>query len=118
MKFFCCSFLFAQQHKSCRTQNSQKKEGTVIIKSMKSKVPVDFQSFLKSDDSKARIDLLLDYRMKYKTKVLNISKCMKIYFSKYNQCKSIFLSSVDNVLYFSCEQKEAGREFLITVSTF
>ena len=43
---------------------------------------------------------------------------MKIYFSKYNHCQSISLSSVDNVLYFSCEQKEADREFLVTVNTF
>ena len=85
---------------------------------MKSKAPADFQSFLKIDDNKARIDILLNHIIKYKTKVLNISKCMKIYFSKYNHRQSISLSSVDNALYFSCEQKEADREFLVTVSTF
>ena len=37
----------------------------VIMKSMKSKIPADFQTFLKNDDSKTRIiDLLLDYIIK------------------------------------------------------
>ena len=57
----------------------------VIIKSMKSKIPADFQNFVKNDDNKINIiDLLLDYIIKHKTKVLNNLRCMKIYFSKYN----------------------------------
>ena len=48
---------------------------------------------------------------KYKTKILNIARCVKIYFSKYKYCQSISLSSVD-VLYLSCEQEEADTRIL------
>ena len=42
----------------------------------------------KNDDNKTRIiDLLLDYVIKHKTKVLNISGCMKIYFSSITAAK-------------------------------
>ena len=85
----------------------------VIIKSMKSKIPADSQTFVKNDENKTRIiDLLLDYIIKHKTKVLNILRRMKIYFSKYNRRQSISLSCVDNVVYLSCEQKEADTRIL------
>ena len=80
---------------------------TVIIKSTKSKLSADFQSFLKNNDSKTRIiNLRLDYIIKHKTKVLDILRCMDFFF-KYNPCQSISLSLVNNVLYLSCEQEEA-----------
>ena len=80
----------------------------VIIKSIKSKIPSDFQSILKNNDSKTRIiDLLLDYIIKHRAKVLNNLRCMQIYFSKYNCCQSISLSSVKDVAYLSCKQEEA-----------
>ena len=37
---------------------------------------------------------------------------MKIYFSKYNHTQSKSLSSVDNVLYLGCEQKEVDMRIL------
>ena len=80
---------------------------------MESKIPADLQTFVKIDDNKARIiDLLLDYIIKHKTKVLNILRCMKIYFFKYNRRQSTSLSSVDNLLYLSCEQVEVNTKIL------
>ena len=58
------------------------------------------------------IDLLLKYIIKHKTKVLNILRCVKIYFSKYNHCQTISFSSVDNVPYLSCEQEKADTRIL------
>ena len=46
-------------------------------------------------------DLLLDYIIKQKTKVL-----------KYTPRQSISLSSVDNALHLSCEQEEADTRIL------
>ena len=83
------------------------KNQAVIIKSMKSKIPADLQTFVKNDDNKTRIiDLLLDYIIKHKNKVLNILRCMKIYFFKYNRRQSTSLFSVDNLLCLSCDQQE------------
>lgn len=66
---------------------------------MKSKILADFQTFLKNDDNQTRInDSLLNYIIKHKTKVLNILRCMKSYFSKYNrrQLHRMFSISVAN----------------------
>ena len=94
-------------------RKSRGENRVVIIKSMKSKIPADFQTFVKNDGNKTSIiDLLLDYIIKHKTKVLNILRCMRIYVSKYNRRQSISLSSVGNLLYLSCEQEEADTRIL------
>lgn len=75
---------------------------------MKSKILADFQTFLKNDDNQTRInDSLLNYIIKHKTKVLNILRCMKSYFSKYNRRQI-----TSYVLYLSREQEGADTRIL------
>ena len=52
----------------------------------------DQRSFFETDGNETIInELLLDYIIKLKTKVLNIVRCIKMYFSKYNHRQKYIL---------------------------
>ncbi len=73
-------------------RNARGISSKVIIPLNKSKVPRNFNDFLKNDDNKQRlICLMQDTIIENKAKALNLLRCQEIYFSTYKDCRKVTL---------------------------
>ena len=83
----------------------------VVIKLAKSKVPKDFQSFLRNSVKKNRlIDLLCDTISSSSDRALAILQTSVIYFSKEDSCVRVNASQVTTVDELSSNQEEANAK--------
>ena len=86
----------------------------VIIPSNKSKIPRNFSDFLKNDDSKRRlIYLMMGTMIADKTKALNLLCCQEIYFSTYEDCRKVTLTSCEVVPELISNQEEADTKLIL-----
>ena len=88
--------------------------GGILIKFVKSKVPREFQKFLLNGDNKTRLlQLMFDYIVDNKAKVLNTLRINKLMLSKENMCTVITLSSVSSNNNLCSDHEEAETKVIL-----
>ena len=95
-------------------RNARGISSKVIIPSNKSKVPRNFNDFLKNDDNKQRlICLMQDTIIENKAKALNLLCCQEIYFSTYKDCRKVTLDSSEVEAELVSNQEEADTKIIL-----
>ena len=80
----------------------------IIVKSIKSKIPFDFNSFLLHGENKTRlIELIFDNILNNRCKCWQILKSNKIVLSEDGECHFVTLSSSGKFDVLSSNQEEA-----------
>ena len=110
--------LVADTYRESSIKTSERKSrgmsSKVIIKSSKTKVPRDFNSFLMNNDNKIQmIDLIFNYIKENRAKCLNLLRSSKIMLSNDNICEAITLSSSMIVNDLSSNQEEADSKVVL-----
>ena len=86
----------------------------IMINSEKSKMPRDFQKFLRNGDNKSRlIELIFEYVINHRSKCLQIVKSNKIVLSGDCFCKEVTLSSVREGTELNSNQEEADTKVIL-----
>ena len=99
-------------------RKTRKRNWTVIIKSRKSKVPPDFQSFWKNDYNKIKIiELHLDCTINTKPKYLILQDVWKFIFPSINTAKVYLCLPLIFCISVASKKKQI-REFFVTIITF
>ena len=71
------------------TRNKRGMSSKIIIKSEKSKIPSNFQSFLSEGANKTQlIEIMFDVIKKNKVKVFNIIRCQRLFLSIEGSCET------------------------------
>ena len=85
-----------------------------MISSRKSRVPRDFQKFLKNGNNKARLmELFKSYLIDKRVKVLNLLRSNIIYYSLENECTCIRHSGVTVEEQLASDQEEADTKIIL-----
>ena len=88
----------------------------ILIKSIKSKIPRDFNNFMKNAANKSRlIDLIFDYIANNRSKCLQILRTVKIFLSRDCECKEISLSALLVNRDLSSNQEEADTKVVLHI---
>ena len=86
----------------------------VMIKSLKSKIPRDFPNVLLNGENKTRMmELITEYIVTFKTKVLNILRCNKIIISLDSKCISLTRVSTSEEETLANNQEEADTKLIL-----
>ena len=89
----------------------------VIVNSVVSRLPRNFNDFLKNGDNKTRlIELILDVLVQRRNEVLEILKTDELYYSMDNKCYLITNQGVETVEDLSSNQEEADTKVVFHAS--
>ena len=86
----------------------------IIIKSEKSKIPLNFQSFLSESANKTRlIEIMFEVIKKNKVKVFNLIRCEKLFLSVEGSCQLVTRSSIHDCEGLRTNQEEADTRLIL-----
>ena len=96
------------------TRNERGMSSKIIIKSEKSKIPSNFQSFLSEGANKTRlIEIMFDVIKKNKVKVFNLIRCQRLFLSVEGSCEIVTRTSINNCDDLCSNQEEADTRLIL-----